>query len=307
MTEPPIDARDSLLHAWAGLLSSLDIFRTRLLATPDLPVFLPVEHLPLWLPFDTGLAEGLSRQPPRRIALWFYERLEFLDRQDAKTTLTLPGLVHVDIGTIEAARAVNVAKLGFKSALLAFKEVDPRIHDRELNQAFEASLNLRTPELARALRRRGLARLCVKQVYRALPVAPEGTRKVRWTWASTSSIQRILPEQAVQLLLDKGSDPGIHRQVELALRLPEQEPLAIMQIPTSPHLRLNIVTSNRDGSTSRSQIKGPLPLLCSEPPGCVDFRFPPPDKIPNINRKLRNDLKLDPVPYLPAIRAHRYL
>ncbi len=165
------------------------------------------------------------------------------------------------------------------------------------------SRNLNT---ATTLKSVGLARLHLKQCYRKIPILSHSPLKISWTWAHTRSIKKISINKAQEMLLKKGTDAGIEMQIDKLKHLGAFEELAIVQ-ELAPHLRANIVYSI-DDKIHRSMIKGPIPIFFPCTPETPFPQFKPPVKKcdKDQNRSKRSDVRLDPNPYLPAIRAHRY-
>src|SRR5690606_30317550 len=126
---------------------------------------------------------------------------------------------------------------------------------------------------------------------------------------NTRSIKKINRHQAEQLLLKKGQDYGIQLQLEKLYRLPANSTLAIIQ-ELAPHLRANIVFhQDTHHDNERMMIKGPVPILYpqNETYPVPLYTKPSLKKTKDSERITRNDMKIDPEPYLPALRAHRYL
>ena len=76
----------------------------------------------------------------------------------------------------------------------------------------------------------------------------------------------------------------------------------------APHLRANLVFE--EGNTIKRRIvKGPVPLFYLGTKGEALPELRPPSKKHGRNEKrhIRSDVRLEPEPFLPAIRAHRYL
>lgn len=215
------------------------------------------------------------------------------------------GLVGASADTLALAERVNQLKIHFKQRVLALKENKSFTRQPEATAQFSEIL-MRFPTTATALRNIGLARLHLKQCYRQIPLLPHAPSKISWTWAHTRSIKKISRDMALQLLHKRGDDIGIQLQIQKLSTLSPHEPLAIVQ-ELAPHLRANVVFERSDGVT-RCMIKGPVPIFFPADPATPlpQFCAPVPRKEKNQHRSTRSDVKLDPIVFLPAIRAHRY-
>lgn len=233
----------------------------------------------------------------------FINQLEYLETQAPKEILVGPGLLAASLETINAVENVNASKQHFKAAMLALKAAKVSIQDPRLKDNMEALLASRPQGMKDTLKKMGLARLHLKQSYRLIPFFTERPHKVSWTWAHTRSIKRISVAQAFDRLQKYRLDVGIEVQISKLAKLPPHEPLAIVQ-ELAPHLRANILFANGE----RKMVKGPVPLFYLDAGfEALPIFNPPKEKsMRNAERLVRNDVKLNPEPFLPAIRAHRY-
>lgn len=226
---------------------------------------------------------------------------QYLDNQEGRSILIGMGLFGASDNTLKVLHELNAKKRAFKQAILQLKA--DRDNER-LHRVFEALLSTeRHGNTQAALKRSGMARLHLKQCYRQIPILEQRPLKVSWSWANTRSIKRITKADAVALLKKKGDDPGIQRQLMQVESLRPQEQIAIVQ-NLAPHLRTNVVFETADG-LERKMLKGSLPLFYPASAGepLPEVVLPKPK---NSERQKRSDIKIDPEPFLPAIRGHRY-
>ncbi len=263
--------------------------------------------LPAWFqaPVDLPTPIGFS---DRDAMFGLIRQCEYLDHQKPRDILVGAGIVAASAETLLAIHTLNNAKDRFKAAILALKAAKIPTADPYLSEHFEQLLGLRPEITTQTLRKIGLPRLHLKQCYRRIPILPTRPHKVSWTWANTKAISRINVLQAEQLLVKQGQDAGILSQLNKLKSLSPDTPLAIVQ-ELAPHLRANIVLPTPTGSTTRIMVKGPVPLFYA-----FEEHLPLPALRPagekqgkDRNRPVRSDVKLDPEPFLPAIRVHRYL
>lgn len=263
------------------------------------------KDLPAWFQAPPSLA-----MPPhataRQQACILMQQLEYLDSQQPREILVGAGIIAASNETILALQELNNAKNIFKQAILRFKAAKIATDHDLISQNFETLLSQRDPSLATNLRRMGLSRIHLKQCYRKIPYYLLRPNKISWTWANTRSIKRISVPEAETLLRKHTQDAGIERQIKLLQGLDPNQKLAIIQ-DLAPHLRANLVFPDGCG-TKRAMVKGPVPIFY-----LVDDDFTLPEFTPpgikrgrNKERVVRNDVKINPEPFLPAIRAHRY-
>lgn len=233
-------------------------------------------------------------------------QLQYHATQTPREIIVCAGFVGASENTLEAARAVNQCKETFKQQILALKAAKLSVNDPPLLSRFSEIL-LRAPSVSLTLKNTGLSRLHLKQCYRKIPILDAVPSKISWTWAHTRSIKKISLEMAKVLLEKRGNDTGIDIQLHKLGTLKPNESLAIVQ-ELAPHLRANIVFHTEEGD-KRIMIKGPIPIFfpATHTTPYPDFTPPQQKRDKNKNRHIRSDVKLDPMVFLPAIRAHRYL
>jgi hypothetical protein len=263
------------------------------------------KQLPAWFQPPASLTAILGSSS-REQACNLLGQLEYLDGQQPREILVGAGIIAASSETLEAIEALNRTKNKFKAAMLKLKAAKIATHHELLAQNFEQLLAARDTQLAVSLQRMGLARVHLKQCYRKIPFFMQRPQKISWTWANTRSIKKTTIAQAEELLLKHTRDEGIERQLKLLHGLDPLEPLAIIQ-DLAPHLRANLVMPASDG-VQRMMVKGPVPIfyLDSEGLPLPEFTQPGTKRGKNKDRVIRSDVKIDPEPFLPAIRAHRY-
>ena len=295
------ELRIDVLNAYQELINQFSQLNQAMQQDHALVAWL--HHLPPYFPRHD------QNRHTRDLAYQLIHQIEYLDSQDPREILVCPGFIGASTETLSCVQSLNDAKNAFKEAILRLKEAKLSIKDKKLNQDLEQLLNHRDFNTSRALNRMGLSRLHLKQCYRRIPILPAAPKKISWTWAHTRSIKRISVEQATSLLQKKSNqDQGIQQQLSKLSCLSSNEPLAIVQ-ELAPHLRANIVLPDEAGPKTRIMVKGPIPLFfpATTTTPAPDFKPPIEKQSKNKNRLVRKDVRLDPEPFLPAIRAHRYV
>lgn len=262
-------------------------------------------HLPAW--FDPPLGLGIDQKlSVRQQVCVLLRQLEYISGQAPREILVGAGLVAASAETVTRIDELNRVKELFKRAILALKAAKGN-HAEILNRQFEGLLPQRDELVASKLARMGLARLHLKQCYRKIPYFTRQPLKVSWTWANTRSIIKITVADAEKLLLKHTMDEGIIRQLGLLRALPSNEKLAIIQ-ELAPHLRANVVLP-ANHSMQRVMVKGPIPIFYVSEDNTQLPQITPAGlkRGKNKERLTRNDVKINPEPFLPAIHAHRYL
>lgn len=282
----------------------LDSYTNLQVAMQNLSLHLASEsHRPAWM--QPLAYPTLHHDSPHQAALNLIQQLQYQEGQEGREILIGVGLFGVSQSTFDLLTEINERKSEFKYNILTLKAQDIKTTDEWLALEFEALLHkTRNQETQDTLARTGLSRLHLKQCYRQIPLLQQRPEKVSWSWANTRSIKKITKHDAIILLRKKGSDEGIQTQIARIEAMPKDEQLAIIQ-NLCPHLRTNIVM-NSDEGVKRFMLKGSLPLFY------VDDGQPLPECCPpklhkQSGRAQRNDVKLDPQPFAPAIRAHRYV
>lgn len=243
------------------------------------------------------------------VACSYYQDIWYKDQQDGRETRSCYGLVMADETLISLAQQVNTAKDTFKALV-------QRIHktDKDFWLSQKALLNTRHSNLKNQLHYTGLGRIHLKQLYRHIPILPQRPEKIGFTWYSNGrSIKKISIVEAQTKLLNMGEEkPHIQQQLQQLNTLPEHEMLAQIQTQV-PVVRANLVfkSINEKGhsETLRKAMNVSLPILVPQEhtpllPMFNQISHQPPLERTRIQR---NDLKICQDPFLPSLRAHRYL
>ncbi|MBA2778957.1 DNA replication terminus site-binding protein [Billgrantia kenyensis] len=236
----------------------------------------------------------------RRALLDFW----YTDGQDGRATRSHVGLIAADDSLMSRVAEVNAAKAVFAERLARIKTEYPPL----LAEA-KAVLPFRHPQLHDHLRGSGLARLHLKQCWRAIPLAEAPVARVRLAWYSSGrSIKRLTVSEVEKKLLTLDSDaPHVRIQLRKLAALPSGEPLAQVQ-SQAPLMRANLFYCEplEDGRTRRA-MNVALPLFVPAPRGRLpDHNLPPATPPPQRTRARRSDEKLEEHPYLPSLRIYRY-
>ncbi len=231
-------------------------------------------------------------------ALWYED-----DQQDGRETLTCPGIIGSCVNTLVAAHACNLAKDNFKAAVLALKALN-RI---EMKNAM-IDLHRRWEPVATAMRRMGVARLNLKQVYRHIPLLEQCPLKIGFTWSKQGRvIQRTSVAAARRLLEQRIETPQVQLDMQRLEQIDNDEILARVR-SVCPHLRANIVFIDQGKiGVSRRLMQAPLPILVPLLPGEPLPEFVAVAAEPPVSPRLRRaDVRIEDKAFLPSIRVHRY-
>lgn len=226
--------------------------------------------------------------------LWYHED------QDGRITRVYPGLVGLSREQMTLAHEINQSKDRFKIAVNAIKEADP-------NRWREAQhlLAKRHHMINEQLLREGLNRLHLKQLFRHIPLVVSRPDKVGFSWyTSGRSIKKVSKSTAYDLLCRLNTEAShIKLQLQRLSHLPINEKLARVQTQ-APVLRANMVFA---GNRRRSMnVSLPLMFPSEGKTQLPIFNIPQPQPPKTRNRLQRSDNLIEPEPYLPSIRVHRY-
>ncbi|TDA95494.1 DNA replication terminus site-binding protein [Halomonas marinisediminis] len=242
-----------------------------------------------------------------RAAAWLREALQdvwYQDGQDGRATRAYIGLVAASEGVMEAVAAANAAKAAFAALTAKIRDQAP-----SLIPEAKAVLPFRHPALHDHLRGEGLARVHLKQCWRAIPASEAPLARVRLAWYSSGrSIKKLTVQEAEQKLLTFDSEaPHIRIQLRRLAGIPSGEPLAQVQ-RQAPLMRANLFYREplEDGR-SRRAMNVALPLFVPSPDGRLpDHNLPPLRPPETRTRARRRDEKLEDEPFLPSLRVYRY-
>lgn len=228
----------------------------------------------------------------------------YQDGQDGRATRAHIGLVAAGESVMEAVAAANTAKAEFAALTARIRDQVPAL----IPEA-KAVLPFRHPALHDHLRGEGLARVHLKQCWRAIPASEAPLARVRLAWYSSGrSIKKLTVREAEQKLLALDSDaPHIRIQLRKLAGLPSGEPLAQVQ-RQAPLMRANLFYREplEDGRTRRA-MNVALPLFVPSPDGRLpDHNLPPLQPPVARTRARRRDERLEDEAFLPSLRVYRY-
>ena len=275
-----IDLVDSLVQLNQVLLKFTDSLRA--------------SQMPFWLPGKT--ATNLEQAASLYADIWYQ------DDQDGRTTRSQHGLIGANAELVSCAIELNTAKALFQKLAIEYR----LSQSSELQQ----SLHHRTEKLAELLHRQGASRLHLKQCYRQIPVMETRPIKIGFSWyTSGRSIRKLTPQQAEERLLKMDtSQSHIQLQLQAVGNLRPGDMLAQIQTQV-PVIRANMLWKQEEQMLRKARNTS-LPIIVAlddENPSLPEYNEPPLNPPETRSRLERSDLKIDPQPFLPSLRAHRYL
>lgn len=229
-----------------------------------------------------------------------YTDIWYQDGTDGRETRSRWGLIGCSPELLQQAEQANRHKSMFKTAIGDYKRLTGSLPTELLHK--------RSSIVAEKLNRSGLGRLHLKQCYRQIPILEQTPTQVGFSWYTSGRSIRKMTIPQVEAMLMKLDTSQTHVQMQLAAlgNLQPGEVLAQLQ-PQVPVMRANIVWKSKT-HTARKARNCPLPILFPLNP---EQPFPEHNE-PDINppekrqRMERSDLQIDPVPFLPSLRIHRY-
>lgn len=250
-------------------------------------------RLPYWLPGDTY---GQLDQ-----AAQLFGDIWYRDNQDGRTTISQYGLIGADPTLIALAEQTNTCKQQFQTLASQYRLSE--------NSELQESLQRRSDELNQLLNRQGASRLHLKQCYRLIPIADPRPEKIGFSWyTSGRSIRKLTPAEAEEKLMKMDvSQTHIRMQLDALGKLQPGDMLAQIQTQV-PVMRANLVWK-QDKQTIRKARNTSLPILIAlndDNPTLPAYNEPPTTPPEARSRLERSDLKIDPQPFLPSLRVHRY-
>ncbi len=250
----------------------------------------------IWIP----RTDSESELPERDFATALIADIWYKDGQDGRRTRSRHGLIGADDTLLAAARTLNQHKAAFQHA--ASRLNTDSLRELPLQLAHRSAL------LSELLNNHGLGRIHLKQCYRQIPILDRTPTRIGFNWyCSGRSIRRLTAGDAMDLLL-KLDQSQPHVQIQLARLSPlgEHTPLAQLQTQV-PVMRANIVWKETQGWLRRAR-NCPLPLLFPLPAQTALPEHNRPDLKPPVGRQRaeRSDARIDPEPFIPSLRIHRY-
>ncbi|WP_199775616.1 hypothetical protein [Microbulbifer pacificus] len=269
----------------------------------------PWQHFLLKPDFAADAANQLlahSEQPfdnPFSLAGTLFAQLSYSDEMasgDARNTLQIPGLLAVPTGVIELAQALNVKKAEFQQLTSAIKDaLAPR-------PALERDRILRD-----LLADAGYPRAHLRHCYRQILLCPEKPDAIALSWIKArKSIKKVSVDWCERKLIQldpQGQDAGIQyqRQLLAGLHNTRHDCLRQVQIQSRPNLQVAEIFRMEKEEIYRQVGYSAMPVLVQggETRELPDFTRV--DHHPPVSRRrTRKDLKIEPTPFLAALRVH---
>jgi hypothetical protein len=263
------------------------------------------EHL--YVSWQRNPGELWSLNPEPATNVWLRDALLdywYQDGQDGRATRSHVGLVAARPEVMEAIEPVNQAKTAFAALIASIRKDAPG-----LIPEIKAIIPFRHPALHGHLSSSGLARLHLKQCWRAVPAAPAAVQRVRMAWyVSGRSIKRLSVADAERKLMALDTEAThIRQQLRTLAGLAASEPLAQVQ-SQAPLMRANLFFREPlpNGKTRQARnVALPLFLPCDD--GLLPEHNRPSIEPPQTRQRARrSDQRLEDRPLLPSLRVYRY-
>lgn len=232
--------------------------------------------------------------------------LDFEDLQAASNTKTCTALVGTSPNTLQLIAALNLERQTVTEILRDMDDITLTVEDAQ-GSHYEKLVKI-------ALTACGHPRLHRKQIMRPFEILDTEPERVGFTWARIRKSERISTEEArlkINNLLERAISESRQSYLEQELRLLNQldaeEPLSIVT-PPHVHPRANIVWAEGE-QVIRQTRRAVVPIFYPSLPGQSLPLIKPlaAEPHPAGHRMKRRDVKIMDEPFLPSIRAHRYI
>ncbi len=222
--------------------------------------------------------------PDHETAVSAIQNIWFDDRANAQRTFDFPGMIFCPPATLEQVDTVNHAKDDFKKRVLALKAKYRQLTDRDI----EKELGERKGEwgalnsVKQALTKAGLARICIKQVYRKIPTIREpGLLRAKYYHnPKRPSRPRTVAEQ-LEIFHQKVKRGETTQNIINAIGVlsnmdPRQQITERQDSNDVITVNIKLPAPSANNGTKWSQVTGVLPIYCVGEPYCelqnlVDF------------------------------------
>lgn len=234
-----------------------------------------------------------------------FEDIWYLGDEDGRTTRTYQGVIMGNKNIIHKAIELNKAKDSFHRAIKTLLKETPMSNTNKLKEEFSSLMDDDSRDRLSTL---GLIRLNLNLCYRKVPFFKVCPLKIGYSKQNKgSSITKISKNEAKGLLeAEEKLGKDVSEQLRILETVPNGEMLARVQNQT-PIIKANIKFKEHyeNSKSVRLTKKPPLPIIV--PHGApFDVNFINPEE-PSHSRLKRSDRIIYETPFLPSIRAHRYI
>lgn len=212
--------------------------------------------LPCWV-YDSETQCLLEGNAARNKACVVIATLEYVDEQDTRETITLPGVIGYSPDTLPLVEVLNEAKDNFRKTL---QKVQGETVIIEVYDTRKRKIEKRVSLAKHTLGKMGRGRLNVIQTYRLIKAFSDRPQRLGFTWARTNKVEKVSKQQVTRILYNLGDSEEVYATLGKLNEIPEHEKLAYVR-PPHLHARANI----RWDETKPSQVKNPHQVNCSLP------------------------------------------
>jgi hypothetical protein len=271
-------------------------------------------------PWGAGNLALRTEHQKHEQALIGIEDIWFNDQANPRRTFDYPGLIISRPSTLKIVNTVNNAKDDFKEGVLALKAKYRDLTDSDI----EEELRMREGEWAsletvkQAFNKAGLARICIKQVYRKIPtIQTLGLLRAKYYHnPKRPSRPRTVAEQLEKfhMKVKKGAQTqDIIDAIKVLKEMDPNQPISERQ-DSNEVITVNFKTPDHstDSGAKWRQVTGVLPIYCVGNPALdleklVDFTsLDKPYEERNSNKKCprKAQVSWSEQPFLPAFRLY---
>ena len=250
----------------------------------------------------------LDTQASLQLAASVTNALWYKDGDDSREVRICPGIIAVGPGCFAAAHAMNAARDELAATLAAMegRTVEVSVFDDE--SGIEKLIDRPLREVAQEAF--GAARLHYQQATRCVVTLDRPPDYAGFTWASCRKVFRTTAGKVRSTITSRldpmQPDPLLLIDIKALQFFKDDHPLAIVR-PASLTPKVNLAWTGEDGSTIRGIKRSVLPVIyvgTALPKRLKHFRSAPQ---PSNGKTRRNDVALEPKPFLTTIAAHRYI
>lgn len=247
------------------------------------------------------LEHARSEREARRLACEAYATIDYGMEDAPNATVTCLGVIAGTREIVAAARAVNAAKLAFKTVATPLSRRQVRVPAPTGEGTTEKITVLRAA--LRSLQRSDLNLLAA---YRKIPILANRPSAIGYTRTLTRGVYRKTVEQVGDLLAQLEGPDAIADRSRLRA-LPRRERHLALVRDHYANVRANVSLAVLDSrGRGRLQLAAELPILYVAPRGAPfpEVRFPATDSGDGVPRVRRGIVEAEP--FLVSVPVHRY-
>lgn len=199
-----------------------------------------------------------------------YSHMAFEKDSDANRTFSFPGVISSSSETIAIAKRINELKLSFRERILLFKKDNKHVNDSDIEKSISNRSGEKFIEAAAksVFGKAGLSGICVKEVYRLIPIIGDEENKpvrIRHYYKLKQPSRKTTAGAVLATMISKqkmgDSAPIVEKAIRILSSMSPSQVISERQTP-SEFITVNYKLVDEDGNLTKwNTASGVMPVM----------------------------------------------